>query len=62
MAWPECLYGVTISEYVQLVLSENRCLKNEIRELTKLIQEKYEDQYEVILLCRAICALINQLN
>jgi len=68
-AWPEFLYGgLSIAEYVQRVLSEDRGIKHEAIAIVDLIREvaKYpyptpEEQFQRIsLLCRALRALLAQ--
>jgi len=68
-AWPEFLYGgLSIAEYVRLVLSEDRGIKREVIALVDLIRDlaKYpyptpEEQFQRIsLICRAIRALLAQ--
>lgn len=67
--WPEFLYGgLSVAEYVQVVLTENRHMKSELRGLVDLIRDvaKYpyptpEEQFQRIsLLCRAMRALLAQ--
>jgi hypothetical protein len=68
-AWPEFLYGgLSIAEYVQRVLSEDRGIKHEAIAIVDLIREvaKYpyptpEETFQRIsLLCRALRALLAQ--
>lgn len=60
--WPEFLRDdMRISEYVQHVLEHRPHVPSEIRSLVNLIQET-RDHDTIYMICRAIKALLIQLN